>query len=716
MNQGIGIWSVVVALLCVPLHVEAFSAVFDGDPVNPATGVPYEMLPGLPLIQPGPDDVLGTADDVVDSSLVGDIDLVVRSGALAATVTIPPPTAAVGRGALPIGVAGPRGAGGTPLAFTVFLSDGKTSSTVPSGGLLAAPDMDGIPVIVAAFADLDGDGFIGPTDHRPTNSMEQVLEVRELDPVGRAVALFDGGVVRGSVAIRTGRPGSQGGLTVALTALARTGPLAAGFFEGHIPAGPGISTAQPFLPQSDLSRLIRGQPAALALDTTIQPVVQFAAVPDFSAAQPFALPLDGSVSTIDAAVVNSQSVTRAVLRSAVGAVVKELLFGPAAPANRQQLVLVPVDRWGNPGDPPPGFTVTLRADPPLQAVGPFEAGGAVDVELDVAEGVPVTFGVPVHTPDGTRGSLTLEQAGVVVGVLPYRVDARANRPEPDLSVPSQQAPSIQAAIDSISDSNGDGLLVINLEPGLYRENVLANRPVVLYGAGMDSTILQGDGSASVLRVTASNVAVHGLTVLGGMDGFTLDAPAALLAQTRAWRNLQAGVSVSGSAVRVWHAESADNSGSGLRLSKEANDATCSETRLVDNHGAGADLVRVRGSRLEQNFIAGNDNRGVRLISVNAVTVSDNQIADNLGSGIELIGAQNSRILGNLSTTNNNGLYLRKTTGNLISANVLDLNSRYGIAMRDGSGDDFSAAPGLQAAPGDNRSTNNIRGEVFTRRN
>jgi len=48
----------------------AASVVFAGDPVNPANGTPYEILPGAPLVTPGADGRLGTDDDVIDQARV----------------------------------------------------------------------------------------------------------------------------------------------------------------------------------------------------------------------------------------------------------------------------------------------------------------------------------------------------------------------------------------------------------------------------------------------------------------------------------------------------------------------------------------------------------------------------------------------------------------------------------------------------------------------
>ncbi len=96
-------------------------------------------------------------------------------------------------------------------------------------------------------------------------------------PVGRAAAVLSGGVAHGTLAVRRGLPASQGGLPVALVAMALTGPFDPGFFDGAIPSGPAIATALPFLPQRDLSRLIRDRAVPAGPDTTLQDLVQFSA-------------------------------------------------------------------------------------------------------------------------------------------------------------------------------------------------------------------------------------------------------------------------------------------------------------------------------------------------------------------------------------------------------------------------------------------------------
>ncbi|TMA53606.1 MAG: hypothetical protein E6J75_15125, partial [Deltaproteobacteria bacterium] len=206
--------------LAAPARASSFP-VFDGDPVDSSSGRPYPVLPGVPLILPQPN---GKYDPpIVDSSTTGDVDLVVRAGAMMAGPSIPPPSAS------------PRTAvaGGAPMAsgsgipFTVVVSDG--SGTTPSGNPLLGPEMDGMPVLVAAESDY---------------------------LVGRQVAIFHNGVAQGTLYVWKGAPASAGGLRVVLTALAYVGPFSPSFFFGAVPDGPPIATRLPFFPRYDPDRVV----------------------------------------------------------------------------------------------------------------------------------------------------------------------------------------------------------------------------------------------------------------------------------------------------------------------------------------------------------------------------------------------------------------------------------------------------------------------------
>lgn len=702
-----------LAITLLPWQAHGYSDVFTGDPVNTSTGIPHEILPGFPLVEAGPDTILGTLDDVITPEMVGDIDVVVRSGSPAAAATLPPPQIQSGRSTVPVGVAGSGAAGGTTIPFTVFLSDGTVEAGAPSGHLLATTDMDDVPVVVAAFADYDGDGYIGPIDTDMSNTTDNHHEVRELDPVGRAVALFSAGVARGEIAVRAGLPASHGGLSVLLTALALSGPFDPGFFEGEVPSGPALSTALPFVPQRDLARLFRDRAVLVSPDTSLQPVIRFAALPSSTAPAPFALPLDGSSPTVDVAVVHSQPAVKAALFEAdeplgVRQHVDTVVFGTRGTSTKRSYRLMPTDRFGNPADPGVGFVAALRGLSPFKVVRPRSG-----VILENTDGIVAKMKLNARTADGSSGSFFIEAGGVVVDAPRYSVDARLNRLRADITVPSVEAATIQAAIGAVYDKRRDGLLVIDVAAGLYRETIALDRGVVLRGAGRGLTIIQGNGSGSALHVSANGSSLRGLTVSGGATGITIGAADVEMLDVGVWRNVGAGVAVSAGGARLARVDGIDNGGDGVTVG--GGDVAIDDATLLDNLGYGIAINAASGGSISRSLLIGNALSGIALLSADDSTVTANRLANNLDIGIELESANGNHVVGNLcALSDGDGLKMDETDGNFVSANILDGNNGYGLYVRRSTNADFAALAGVQSPIGDNVAQNNRKGDVFVR--
>lgn len=703
-----------VALALLPGPVWAASAVFIGDPVD-GGGQPYEILPGKPLVRPGPDGLLGTADDVVDRGIIGDIDLVVRAGDRPASATIPPPALAAGD--LPSGVAGPRSAGGVEIPFTVFVSDGAVTPDRRAGRLLAAADLDGLPVIVAAFADFDGDGMIGLTSADRAGDADAHLELRELEPVGRAAAILGGGVARGRIAIRAGLPASAGGLRIALTAVALTGALDPGFFAGAIPNGPGISTALPFLPLRDLGRIIRDRAVPAGPTTTLQQLVQFAAVPPSDV---YALPLDGREPTIDGARVVSQPAVRVSVRRGrdpAAPPLERLTLGTASAAATLNVRLLPVDRFENPADPPAGYRVVVDGGPGLDLLGQRGARAGRPLAIPDANGRALLGRVARGTRDGTTGVLRIERDGVVVASLPYAVEARVRQRRPDVTVPSRAAPTLQAALDAATDRNGDGTIAISVRPGLYRGPVRVARGIELSGAGGGLTVVLGGGTEPAVDVPGANAVVQGVTAVGGGSGFRLGGSGAQLRASSAWRNVGVGIEVAGSGVAAREIAALENGGSGVLVGAAAAGARCDASLLRGNFGAGADVEGAAEVQLDGNAAIDNNAGGLLLNGAAAPTARGNQCVNNVGSGLALARSGAATLAGNLSAGNDeDGVHMDRCDDATVTGNTIVDNKGTGIFFRRGGNGDFAAAPGVQAAPGDNAVSGNRKGDVEIRAN
>lgn len=382
-------------LLLLAAPAAAQLPVFSGDPVDPATGQARVILPGVASVQPGEDEDFNSADDEIDAGLVGDVDLVVRTGGTFAGGAIPAPAAGVA--AAPAVVAGGVHSGvGSEAAVQVILSNG--AAIPPAGDPLTGAQHDGRAFLVLAYPDLDGDGIVGPTN--ADGSADNAVERQEaLTIVGRQVGLLAAGVGAGNLGLSIAAPASAGGLGVVVTAAALMGNTAPKYFDG-----PWVGTLQPIMPPVDAEDVIGGGNGVRAPDPLEEYLVEleleyekwFLPAPGHPVlGTPYAIPLDGSSVTVDLLRSESAPATAAGLAVAVDAatyvaaperrllpivaagggreVVELVASRPLAddgPGNGASLRLYAADLLGNAGDPVAPLTVTLTATAGLAIVTP----------------------------------------------------------------------------------------------------------------------------------------------------------------------------------------------------------------------------------------------------------------------------------------------------------------------------------------------------------
>ncbi len=418
MRTRTGIVAAALLLAVSPAWAEL--AVFQGDPIDPNAGTPYVLLPGVPLVYPGPDGEYGTGDDVVDTQITGDVDLVVRTQGAVDAGVIPPPVVVVGAAPLVV-VGGEHGNAGTRLAFQVIVSDGATPPA--AGSALADPGLDLHGALVLAYPDLDGDGVIGPTG-APGAALE-VQRQETLQTAGRRPALFIGGIAADSMGVSLGAPASVGGLGLVLAAVGTTGATPGLFLDG-----PWIATALPYMlpldpatyfdsdgePSADGIVEVELEREALLLPTPGDPILGGS----------FALPLDGSSPTIDLARSISGPVASAVLAlpvdpatfvadfarrllpvfDALGArtlaeAVDTLDLPDDGPGSTRTVLVFLADLLGNATDPAGGGTsVVVEVGPSLRIVTPDDDG---DPQRETVPFVSAAFTALVIDDAGTAG-------------------------------------------------------------------------------------------------------------------------------------------------------------------------------------------------------------------------------------------------------------------------------------------------------------------------
>jgi hypothetical protein len=703
-------FAVASASVVAPSAAIAASAVFNGDPVDSVNGAPFEILPGQPLVRPGADGRFGTADDVVDTAIVGDIDLVVRLGAVPGGGTIPDPSPS--RGAVPLATAGLRGAG-TPIPFTVYLSDGAVSPSRPYGNLLAAADMNGLPALVLVFADRNGDRMIGPLGR---DGAADVRALAELEPVGREVAIFTDGVATGSVVVTVGSPPSAGGVELVASAFALTGATDPAFFKGFVPTGPAITTALPFFPDRDPARIFSADIGPLQPSGTLNPELHPAGLPAPGIGLSLALPTDGSSPTVD--------VAKAVAGPAVCARLVEkkrgkrgiapeppfLTLGTSGSAARGKLVLVAVDRLGNPTDVATPLTARVVVDGPL-GIAPDRDHAPASESIAVTK----TRGVAVSLrPSGAAtGSIRVVVGGALCQRLAFEV-----RPERTLGVADALVAqkgrgdfrTIGDAVAGATDRNGDGRIAIEVGEGIFRENVALTRAVELRGAGPGRTVIDGHGAGPALQVASTGALASRLTATGGTSGVDVTT-ASLVQNLEARGNLGAGFRLlaTGSEARVCSA--LDNAGAGFAVESSADVTDSSSLR---NSAAGISVGAVANVTATGNEVAANGGNGIEVLLGTSPTVAGNAIAGNIASGIVLDETTGGTVSANRSAANDdNGLDLHKANDAVIDGNDFSRNGGFGMRI-DRSSSDFDAAPGVQAPPGTNDVSNNRKGALDIR--
>lgn len=406
--------------------------VFDNDPCDPAAG-PYPMLPGLPLVLPADGAAASwrSGPPSINHLFDGDVDLAVRVGLFASETQVPPPAGSTGNPTLVQNVAGGGGSGqGSEIDFTVFVTDGPGS--FPYGSVLTGPDLDGRPLAVFAFADLDGDGVIGPTNI--DTGADNVFEKQEaIAHLGRAVGQIGGGRFSGTLGVQAAAPASIGGLVVALASGMYTGADANVLWSD----GTAIFTQWPFFPPLDPALILYltepNPPDAEGPNILFYRPSDFLLTPpgDPNLSEAFAVAVDGANPSTDQFVsISGDSVGVGLFRNADASA-----FAPASrmvakvapdasgssrtlvlpagelfvtPGQVVELRVLPVDMLGNISDPPAsGIAVQLTAGDGLQILAPdVDSNPAGELmSIDSAKGEVVMLGT-----GGVNGSATLTVA------------------------------------------------------------------------------------------------------------------------------------------------------------------------------------------------------------------------------------------------------------------------------------------------------------------
>lgn len=213
--------------------------------------------------------------------------------------------------------------------------------------------------------------------------------------------------------------------------------------------------------------------------------------------------------------------------------------------------------------------------------------------------------------------------------------------------------SIQDMINEAS--SGD---VINVPQGIYYENIVVNKTVVLIGEGIN-TVVDGFHAGSVFTVSAPNVIIANFTIQN--SGFESAA---------IYISCSDGVCIISNMIKSNYY--------GLYLKN------CSYANITGNHFRNNNVaVWFEASNevdFSNNFLDWNYGQAVNLISCTDMHIMRNEIKSNPAYGIYLERTNRSKISENNISYVCNGLFLEESFGNNITANIILNTGPYGLYL------------------------------------
>jgi parallel beta-helix repeat protein len=194
--------------------------------------------------------------------------------------------------------------------------------------------------------------------------------------------------------------------------------------------------------------------------------------------------------------------------------------------------------------------------------------------------------------------------------------------------------SIQEAINAAENGS-----IINVPSGIYHEHVVINKTISLIGENVSTTIIDGDNSGTVVRITANNVTITGFKIQNSGWGWTR------------------------SGIETQHANN-------CRIENNVLFHTCHNIRLN-----GSRDCLIAGNKIDHINQMGY---GIRLTESTNCTVSNNFVAKNIG-GIVFENSSNCIAVGNNVTRNSDGirLYSSSSSNKVFENNVFN-NSYCGM--------------------------------------
>jgi PGF-pre-PGF domain-containing protein len=288
------------------------------------------------------------------------------------------------------------------------------------------------------------------------------------------------------------------------------------------------------------------------------------------------------------------------------------------------------------------------------------------------------------------------------------VDDDFNSNTPDWNVTNFS--SIQDALDVVAEYG-----IVYVYSGEYYENIMVTKAVNLIGEDKSTTVIDGGGSGSVVKITADSVTISGFTIQNSGDGsdnagiYVLHAHYSTISNNDISSNLYGIYLNSGGNNTITGNNILNNSITGIYVFKSCNNyianniannnsyygidvyfdstnnsvinntannnkhhgiqvAGSCNNDLIDNtannnYQCGFNVDQSHYNTITKNNIGNNNHSGITIALSSNNTITGNTIHNNSFRGIWLVLSSNNTITENTITNNNQGTYLSQDTNN-----------------------------------------------------
>ena len=256
---------------------------------------------------------------------------------------------------------------------------------------------------------------------------------------------------------------------------------------------------------------------------------------------------------------------------------------------------------------------------------------------------------------------------LIVGLLALEVSIPSVSSEIDSIIVPDNYAKIQWAI-----GNATSGATIFIHNGTYYEHFIIDKPLTLIGETRKNTIVDGNRTGTVIKVSSNNVVISGLTVRKSLRKTTTS---------------HAGIAVSGHGCNITGNHLIDNK-IGIFADISQNNRIAENTIENNDHGISlyhSSKVMVEANNLSKNTV------GISLAYSSSNAIVKNRIANSStgGHGVTLLSDSfNNTVSNNHITNNYHGMWLSNSFNNSIIENLIANNELLGVELADSTRNTF----------------------------